>query len=377
MFCRNCGNTLEEGAKFCSQCGCNIMDAAAPMPSKSTHGGRKVGIVIAVAVGMAAIFLLFFMFLFIRTRNDDEVNGSKAGGGTAESGEGQEKSAGCDSFTIYETSAVTQWISKNWGVEGLSQCDFTELAQRGTLMVRQPGTNADYAMFVIEEKLLKYEFYRQIHGTYLGAGGEGVNVYLIDADEDVNSLFANSLFAINETGKLEHVIVVGREPQEVQTQEPEPELESYFFNISYGGNGKQESVKYGELSASEQKFVYQCLQKGEFSFAFDGTGLQTIVEYEYDTATNQIEKAYFDGCFVDDSGKSYSESGAVVGEAVIYRREHIFHYIELDDRLSLDGVTIRFSNGEEEIPIRIHYIRDVSGKLISTEVEEFNNGAGG
>lgn len=123
----------------------------------------------------------FFMFLFIRTRNDDEVNGSKAGGGTAESGEGQEKSAGCDSFTIYETSAVTQWISKNWG-EGLSQCDFTELAQRGTLMVRQPGTDADYAMFVIEEKLLKYEFYRQIHGTYLGAGGEGVNVYLIDAD---------------------------------------------------------------------------------------------------------------------------------------------------------------------------------------------------
>lgn len=372
MFCRNCGNTLEEGVKFCSQCGCSIMDAAAPMPSKSTHGGRKAGIVIAVAVGMAAIFLYFFMFLFIRTRNDNEVNGSKAGGDTAESGEGQEKSAGCDSFTIYETSAVSQWISENWGVEGLSQCDFTELAQRGTLMVRQPGTNADYAMFVIEENLLKYEFYRQISGTYLGAGGKGLNVYQMDVDEDVNSLFA-----INGTGKLEHVIVVDREPQEVQSQEPRPEIVSYFFNISYGGNGKQESVKYGNLSASEQKFVYQCLQKGEFAFAFEGIGLQIIVEYEYDTATNQIEKAYFDGCFVDDGGKSYSESGAVVGEAVINKREYIFHYIELDDRLSLDGVTIRVSNGEEEFTGRIHYIRDVSGKLISTEVEEFNSGTGG
>lgn len=373
MFCRNCGNTLEEGVKFCSSCGCSIKDAAAPMPPKSTHGGRKAGIVIAVAVGMAAIFLRFFMFLFIRMRNDDEVNGLKVGGDMAESGERQEKSAGCDSFTIYETSAVLQWISENWGVEGLSQCDFTELAGRGIiLMVRQPGTNADYAMFGIDENLFKYEFYRQISGTYLGAGGEGLNVYLMDADEDVNLLFA-----INETGKLEHVIVVGRESQEVQPQESGPELVSYFFNISYGGNGKQESVKYGNLSASEQKFVYQCLQKGEFSFAFEGIGLKTIVEYEYDTATNQIEKACFDGCFVDDSDKSYSESGAVVGETVINKREYIFHYIELEDRLSLDGVTIRFSNGDEEIPIRIHYIRDVSGKLISTEVEEFNSGTGG
>lgn len=163
--------------------------------------------------------------------------------------------------------------------------------------------------------------------------------------------------------------MVGREPQGVQSQDPGPELASYFFNISYGGNGKQESVKCGELSASEQKFVYQCLQKGEFSFAFEGIGLQTIVEYEYDTATNR--------CFVDDSDKSYSESGAVVSEAVINKMEFIFHYIELEDRLSLDGVTIRVSNGEEEFTGRIHYIRDVSGKLISSEVEEFNGGTGG
>ncbi len=65
MFCRNCGNTLEEGVRFCSQCGCSIMDSAAPMPSKSTHGGRKAGTVIAVVVGMAAIFLLFLCFYLL------------------------------------------------------------------------------------------------------------------------------------------------------------------------------------------------------------------------------------------------------------------------------------------------------------------------
>ncbi len=96
MFCRNCGQPLEESAKFCSQCGTDVAGTAPviedkanlgfailgfliplvglilyliydgknqPKKAKSAGKGALVGVITGVAF-TALMFVFYFLFLF-------------------------------------------------------------------------------------------------------------------------------------------------------------------------------------------------------------------------------------------------------------------------------------------------------------------------
>lgn len=61
MFCKNCGKELEEGARFCSGCGCSLSDDASPMRHKTVHGMEKTGnkkqILIVAGIAGVLVFI--------------------------------------------------------------------------------------------------------------------------------------------------------------------------------------------------------------------------------------------------------------------------------------------------------------------------------
>lgn len=71
MFCKNCGSTLQEGAKFCSSCGTMVEEQPVyeaamtvapepvpPVPVRPRKSGKKLGIVIAALAAVLAVVLV-------------------------------------------------------------------------------------------------------------------------------------------------------------------------------------------------------------------------------------------------------------------------------------------------------------------------------
>lgn len=87
MFCSNCGNKLEEGARFCSACSCSVPDMTAHMPSKAAQRGRKTGIIIAVGM---AIALCCGLYVIAKMRSGDESDDREANGLVSDMAEGED-----------------------------------------------------------------------------------------------------------------------------------------------------------------------------------------------------------------------------------------------------------------------------------------------
>lgn len=371
MFCRKCGKKLDEGARFCSGCGCSV----SAVPFKVIHSGMKAGIIIAVG----AVILCFCLFVFTRVRSGDEANirgtdgleasgtvegesgGSKTGG-AAGSMEPQEELAGCESYTIGETSSVSQWILENWGVDSFGQCDFIELFvwwnEEMQLVVKRPGINLDYAVFLLDDDgsnvgiLGKYEFVEQVSGIYCGTNGEGLDFYRMYID----ALGIDwGICALNEMREIECVF-----------------RNHCFYNASYGENGKQESIKCGILTTDEEMLL-EVIRSGQIPSQFFENVYATS-QYKYDPVTDRIEVVHI-GIYEEGVDQDMRDNSSIEGECS-------FRYLELADRVSLESVICRLtahmaagsSTGEIEVSTEertawINYNRDTSGNLISFEIE--------
>lgn len=360
MFCRNCGKKLEEDARFCSGCGCSVSDAVVSMQPKVLHVGIKAGIIIVVG----AVVLCFCLFVFTSMKGGDEAGASRTDGLKAN---GAIEGGSCDSYTIGETSAVSQWVLENWGVDGIGQCDFIEFMDWNyemQLVVKRPGINLDYAVFLLDDGdsdvgiLGKYVYSQQVSGIYCGTDGEGLDfyrMYIVTLGIDWG------VCAINENSKIESIFFRG-----------------FFYNVSYGENGKQEGIKSGRLTTDEKMLLEGiCVgqMSSQFYFLFDN--VYGTFKYKYDPVTNRIEEVHVE-LYKEGVDQNMRDNPSII------KAECTFRYLELADRVSLEGVICRiplqieeaYSTGEGivhnvytgERTAWINYNRDASGNLISFEI---------
>lgn len=377
MFCRKCGKKLDESARFCSECGCSVSD----VPFKAARSGRKAGIIIAVG----AVVLCFCLFVFTRIKGGDEANiigtdgieasgavegessGSKTGG-AAGSVKPQEGLADCESYTIGETSSVSQWILENWGVDSLGQCDFIEIfawqMEEMHLVVKKPGINLDYAVFSLDDDgsdvgiLGRYEFVELVSGIYCGTDDKGIDFYRMYMNTRGTDW---GIFALNEMGKIEAIF-----------------KDTCFYNVLYGGNGRQERIEGGRMTADGRAMlmgIYSGLVPSSSAFPLEN--IDGVLSYKYDSVTNRIETVHI-GLYEEDVNQDMRNKSSIEGECS-------FRYLELADRVSLEGVLCHLtrhdripcdsSTGEgedvvheEEHTAWINYNRDAFGNLISFEI---------
>lgn len=330
------------------------------MQPKVLHVGIKAGIIIVVG----AVVLCFCLFVFTSMKGGDEAGASRTDGLKAN---GAIEGGSCDSYTIGETSAVSQWVLENWGVDGIGQCDFIEFMDWNyemQLVVKRPGINLDYAVFLLDDGdsdvgiLGKYVYSQQVSGIYCGTDGEGLDfyrMYIVTLGIDWG------VCAINENSKIESIFFRG-----------------FFYNVSYGENGKQEGIKSGRLTTDEKMLLEGiCVgqMSSQFYFLFDN--VYGTSKYKYDPVTNRIEEVHVE-LYKEGVDQNMRDNPSIM------KAECTFRYLELADRVSLEGVICRiplqieeaYSTGEGivhnvytgERTAWINYNRDASGNLISFEI---------
>lgn len=240
-------------------------------------------------------------------------------------------------------------------MDSIAKCDMIEFFTVNAgmkLMVKKPGTNIDCAIFLCEYEVLgRYGFYRQVNGIYCGTNSVGLAIYRLDEADDMSGSSRTDYCAINEMGKIEHVI-----------EFDESFSSGIILNhcdISYGENGKQESVECGLFSIDELETFYRNLNEGDFAqYSFLFEDVYMTFEYKYDTATERIEKAQVHSGLDENDEK-------VEGE-------YSFQYSDSKDDSFLEHATCWFMDGEGEHTAQIYYNRDNAGNLMSIEVRYDN-----
>lgn len=76
MFCTKCGNQVEDGASFCSKCGCSTDPTSKPAAAPKKSTGIIVGIIIALVAIIAAIVISVVAISSNSDKNKDDERDS-------------------------------------------------------------------------------------------------------------------------------------------------------------------------------------------------------------------------------------------------------------------------------------------------------------
>ena len=167
MFCPNCGNNLEEGTKFCDECGTMIEEAESKSAPEYTSASvkkekkSKTGLIVATVAVIVALALVV-VFVILPMLNDDK--------------DGKNSSDGEQS---HAQTSEEQVASENKATEQTLPADEDENPAASTEVV----TNSNGSW-------IEYEYDadgNKLRSTFYNSDGSKYSLYKYDADGNVSA----------------------------------------------------------------------------------------------------------------------------------------------------------------------------------------------